>query len=349
MRETTEVESWREERQSAWLYRVLAKREEDTPQRAQLFRDLAEAAERQAEAWVRRIEAKNQTLPNFHPGIRAHIVAFLIRHVPPRQLKGMLAAMKLRGLSVYNPATAPPSHPMPAHAGHPEKFHRGLEREGGLRAAVFGANDGLVSNASLMLGLVGAAQSRGVIMLAGIAGLIAGAASMAAGEYVSMRSQREMFEYQIGLEREELEAYPEEEAAELALIYAARGMAPTEARRLADDTISRPEQALDALAREELGLDPDSLGSPWRAAWASFTAFAIGALLPVVPFFFVGGHVALIAMLAVTAGALAGAGLVTSLFTGRSALYSAVRMVLIGAFAGAVTFFVGHAIGAGLG
>ena len=345
----SEIESWREERQSAWLYRILAERESAAPRRARLFRDLADAAERQAVAWERRAEAKDLDLPAFHPGLRARIVATLIRRLPPAQLKGMLAAMKLRGLSVYNPATAPASHPTPAHAGHPEHFHRGLERGGGLRAAVFGVNDGLVSNTSLLLGLVGAAQGRGVVMLAGVAGLIAGAASMAAGEYVSMRSQREMFEYQIGLEREELDLYPDEEAAELALIYAARGMDPEEARKLADDTISRPEQALDALAREELGLDPDELGSPWRAAGASFAAFAVGALLPVVPFFFVGGRTALITMLAVTAAALAGAGLVTSLFTGRSALYSALRMVVIGAFAGAVTFFVGRAIGISVG
>lgn len=349
MSESTELEGWREERQSAWLYRILAEREAAQPQRAQLFRDLAVAAERQAAAWERRMHAKDEPVPAFCPTLRAHIVAALIRRLPPTQLKGMLAAMKLRGLSIYNAATAPASHPTPARAGHAEKFHRGLERGGGLRAAVFGINDGLVSNASLLLGLVGAAERRGVVMLAGVAGLIAGAASMAAGEYVSMRSQREMFEYQIGLEREELEAYPEEEAAELALIYAARGMDPQEARRLADDTISRPEQALDALAREELGLDPDALGSPARAASASFAAFALGALLPVVPFFFAGGRGALWAMLAVTAAALAGAGLVTSLFTGRSAWYSAVRMVLIGAVAGAVTFFIGRAIGVSLG
>jgi len=345
----SEIENWHEERQSAWLYRILAEREAEAPHRSKLFLDLADAAERQAGAWERRIEAKDRAVPAFRPSLRARIVAALIRRLPPAQLKGMLAAMKLRGLSVYNPATPPASHPTPAHAGHPEKFHRGLERGGGLRAAVFGINDGLVSNTSLLLGLVGAAQARGVVMLAGVAGLIAGAASMAAGEYVSMRSQREMFEYQIGLEREELDLYPDEEAAELALIYAARGMDPGEAQKLADDTISRPEQALDALAREELGLDPAELGSPWRAAGASFAAFAVGALLPVVPFFFAGGHDAILAMIATTAAALAGAGMVTSLFTGRSAFYSALRMVVIGAFAGAVTFFVGRAIGVSVG
>ncbi len=345
MKKTSELTGWHEERQSAWLYRILAEREADHPRRAQLFRDLADAAEHQAGAWVRRIEATGQVLPDFHPTLRARIVAALIRRLPPAQLKGMLAAMKLRGLSVYSNAGAPSSHPQPARAGAPEHFHHRLERGGGLRAAIFGVNDGLVSNTSLLLGLVGAGMNRSMIVLTGVAGLIAGAASMAAGEYVSMRSQREMFEYQIGLEREELELYPEEEAAELALIYSARGMDPEAARQLADETIARPEQALDALAREELGLDPDALGSPWRAAWASFTAFGVGAILPVLPYFFGTGHPALIAMLALAAVALAGAGLTTSLFTGRSALYSAIRMLLIGAGAGAITFLVGRLIG----
>ncbi|MGA7964677.1 MAG: VIT1/CCC1 transporter family protein [Gammaproteobacteria bacterium] len=345
MKTSTELTGWHEERQSAWLYRILAEREADTPGRARLFNDLAVAAERQAVAWERRIEAKGTLVPAFHPSLRARIVAALIRRLPPAQLKSMLAAMKLRGLSVYSNASAPSSHPQPARAGAPESFHHRLERGGGLRAAVFGVNDGLVSNTSLLLGLVGAGMSRSVIVLTGVAGLIAGAASMAAGEYVSMRSQREMFEYQIGLEREELEMYPEEEAAELALIYTARGMDPEAARQLADDTIANPEQALDALAREELGLDPDALGSPWRAAYASFIAFALGAVLPLLPFFFGTGGPALIAMLALVAIALAAAGLATSLFTGRSAVYSAMRMLLIGAVAGAITFFVGRAIG----
>lgn len=348
MNRNQEVNSWHEEMQSAWLYRILAKRESAHPRRAELFLDLATAAERQAEAWQRRIEAKDMRLPRFEPSLRAYIVAFLIRKLRPDTLKGMLAAMKLRGLSVYNAATPPAKHPMPAQAGHAEKFHEGLERGGGLRAAIFGINDGLVSNASLLLGLVGAAQSQRLIILTGIAGLIAGAASMAAGEYVSMRSQREMFEYQIGLEREELATYPEEEAAELALIYAARGMEPGEAKRLAEDTVSRPEQALDALAREELGLDPNSLGSPWRAAIASFVAFAFGAILPVLPFFFLAGYAGLVALLALTGLALAAAGLITSLFTGRSAVYSAIRMLAIGSIAGAVTFAIGHLIGVNL-
>ena len=153
---------------------------------------------------------------------------------------------------------------------------------------MFGVNDGLVSNAALIYGVAGAAQEPSIILLTGVAGLLAGAFSMAAGEYVSVRSQREMFEYQIGLERDELETYPDEEAAELALIYAAKGMDPAEARRLADTLMQDPERALDTLAREELGLNPDELGSPWVAAISSFAAFTAGAALPLLPFLF--GH-----------------------------------------------------------
>ncbi|HEX5314831.1 MAG TPA: VIT1/CCC1 transporter family protein, partial [Gammaproteobacteria bacterium] len=236
----SERRNWREERQSAWLYRILAEREAAAPKRAGLFRDLAAAADRQAETWERRMQAIGETPPRFRPTLRARIVAVLIRRIPPAQLQSVLAAMKLRGLSIYALAAAPATHPQPARAGAPESFHRRLERGGSLRAAIFGVNDGLVSNTSLLLGLVGAGMDRGVILLAGVAGLVAGAASMAAGEYVSMRAQREMFEYQIGLEREELAVYPEEEAAELALIYTARGMEPAAARNLADDTIARP-------------------------------------------------------------------------------------------------------------
>src|SRR5262249_41889667 len=150
---------------------------------------------------------------------------------------------------------------------------------GNLRAAVFGVNDGLVSNTSLVMGVAGAGAANDFVLMTGVAGLLAGALSMAAGEYVSVRSQREMYEYQIALERAELEEYPEEEAEELALIYQARGVEIGQARELTRTLLARPEQALDVLSREELGLNPDSLGSPWGAAAYSFLSFAIGAAL----------------------------------------------------------------------
>ena len=216
---------------------------------------------------------------------------------------------------------------------------------GNLRAAVFGINDGLVSNLSLILGVAGASSNSSLILLSGVAGLLAGAFSMAAGEFVSVRSQREMYEYQIGLERKELEQYPEEEAEELALIYAAKGMPKEQALELARNIIADPEKALDTLAREELGLNPEDLGSPWGAAGSSFASFALGALVPLAPFLLSSGTTALLGSIALTAVSLFGVGAVISLYTGRNAVQDGLRMLGIGAAAGGVTFAVGRLLG----
>jgi VIT1/CCC1 family predicted Fe2+/Mn2+ transporter len=270
----------------------------------------------------------------------------MTRRLGPRAMRGILAAMKVRGMSVYSGAH--PGHPMPQAGGGPERRHRGLASGGNLRAGVFGINDGLVSNASLILGVVGANADSSVILLSGVAGLLAGAFSMAAGEYVSVRSQREMYEYQIALEKEELAEYPEEEAAELALIYEARGLDSAQAKELADSMIADPEKGLDTLAREELGLNPDELGSPWGAALFSFVSFAIGAIIPVLPFLLLRSGVALAASIAATASALFVVGATLSLFTGRQAWLGGLRMLLIGAAAGAVTYLIGSLLGVGL-
>jgi VIT1/CCC1 family predicted Fe2+/Mn2+ transporter len=230
-----------------------------------------------------------------------------------------------------------------------EHRHRGVGSGGNLRAAVFGVNDGLISNASLIMGVAGATTDSATILLAGVAGLAAGAFSMAAGEYVSVRSQREMYEYQIGLEREELDHYPEEEAEELALIYEARGLPREESARMAKNLIADPKLALQALAREELGLNPDELGSPWGAASFSFASFALGAAIPLAPFLVAGSASALSATIVLTALALFGVGATLSLFTGRSALASGARMLAIGAAAGAVTYLIGKLLGVTLG
>jgi VIT1/CCC1 family predicted Fe2+/Mn2+ transporter len=223
-----------------------------------------------------------------------------------------------------------------------------MSSSGSFRAAVFGVNDGLVSNASLMLGMAGAALDNRIILLSGVAGLLAGAASMGAGEYISMRSQREMFEHQIALEQQELNTYPEEEAEELALIYAARGIAAEDARRLADTLISDPTRALDTLAREELGLNPQELGSAWNAALASFTAFALGAAVPVLPFLWRGAAHSLQISIGLTLVTLFVTGAIASLFTGRSSWWSGLRMALIGGLAAGVTFLVGRLFGVAL-
>lgn len=282
----------------------------------------------------------------FRPSLRARIVARLIDAMGPRPLKGILAAMKLRGLSVYSAALAAPGHPMPTSVDEVGRRHRNTA-SGNLRAAVFGVSDGLVSNASLILGVGGAAVSHETLLMSGVSGLLAGALSMAAGEYVSVRSQREMYEYQIALEKEELDEYPEEEAEELALIYAARGMPIDKAREVSTEMMRNPEHALDVLAREELGLNPESLGSPWGAASSSFLAFAFGALIPLLPIVF---RLSALEPLYASAGlalvALFGVGMVLSLFTGRSAIRGGLRLMLIGAGAGAVSFGIGHLLGA---
>jgi VIT1/CCC1 family predicted Fe2+/Mn2+ transporter len=340
------LESWIEEKRSAHLYRVVAECERGTAREA-LFRELANEADNQAKIWVEEIRRQGGSAPEaFIPDSRTRIVAWLTRSLGPRATRGVLAAMKVRGMSLY--ATVDPRHYVPGAASGAEGRHRGLSGGGNLRAAVFGVNDGLISNASLILGVAGATADGGVILLSGVAGLLAGAFSMAAGEYVSVRSQREMFEYQIGLEAEELKQYPEEEAGELALIYEARGVARGEARRMADDIISRPDQALDALAREELGLNPDELGSPWGAATFSFLSFAAGALIPLIPFLLGSGNVALVTTIALTALALFGVGSALSLFIGRNALVGGLRMLAIGSIAGALTFLIGRMLGVSL-
>jgi VIT1/CCC1 family predicted Fe2+/Mn2+ transporter len=335
-------EAWHEEKRSAYLYRVMAEAEAGTP-RAELFRGLAAEAENQAGIWARQA---GTAVPEYAPDLRARMVAALVRRHGPRPLRSVLVAMKVRGLSVYSHAA--PGHPLPTTLDEVGKRHRAVSGGGNLRAAVFGVNDGLVSNASLILGVAGASANNSIILLSGVAGLLAGAFSMAAGEYVSVRSQREMFEHQIGLERDELAQYPEEEAEELALIYAARGLSREDAQKLARAIIADPAQALDTLAREELGLNPEDLGSPWGVAIFSFLSFAAGALVPLLPFFALSGERALLVSIAVTALALFGVGAVISLFTGRSALRDGLRMLAIGAAAGALTYAIGKLLGVSL-
>jgi vacuolar iron transporter family protein len=340
------VDSWYHEKESAWLYRQVAAAEPD-PHKRRLFTQLAAAAEEQAAKWELSAQHQNRAPVSgrvFVPSARARIVAALLKLLGARAMRSVLAAMKLRGLSVYAAPIAG-AHAMPTTLSDVGLRHRG-GLGGNLRATVFGVNDGLVSNASLVLGVAGAAAPGPFVLVSGIAGLLAGALSMAAGEYVSVRSQREMYEYQIALEREEIAEYPEEEAEELALIYEARGVTLAQAREVSQALLARPEQALDVLAREELGLNPDNLGSPWGAATASFLSFAAGAAVPLVPFLanMSGGH-ALIATAALTGLALFAVGLALSLFTGRQALRGALRMVLIGGGAGTLAFLVGRALG----
>ena len=342
-----ELESWYEEKQSSYLYRLVSDAESGTPRQI-LFLELARAADKQADLWVAEMKKTGIPLPiAYTPDRRTRVVGRLVRWLGPRRMRPVLAAMKVRGMSLYTKAAV--GHAIPTQLSEVGRRHQNISASGTLRAAVFGVNDGLVSNASLILGVAGATSHTGMILLSGVAGLLAGAFSMAAGEYISMRSQREMFEYQIGMERAELEQYPQEEAAELALIFAAKGMEKDEARRVADKLIADPDRALDTLAREELGLNPDELGSPWGAAISSFGAFAAGAVIPLLPFLFASGKNALIGSIAGTGVALFAVGAALSLFTGRNAWLGALRMVAIGSAAGAGTFIIGRALGVTLG
>ncbi len=344
------IKEWGEERRSAWLYEVLARAEVDPVKRG-LFESLRKSAEAQAGIWERELRAAGREPPQvFEPGLRARLVARLVRYLGPRHCRSALTALKVRGLSVYGAALRDGEygHARPTTARGFEARHR---THGGdnLRAAVFGVSDGLVSNASLVLGIAGASSDAGAIVLTGAAGVLAGSASMAAGEYISVRSRRELYEHQIGLERAELAQYPDEEAEELALIYQARGLSQDKAREVARALMQDPERALDALAREELGLDPEALGSPWAAALSSFLAFALGALVPLIPFLWTAGGGALIWVAVLCAASLFTVGAVLSLFTGKSALWSGLRMTLIGGTAGLATWMIGSLFGVALG
>jgi VIT1/CCC1 family predicted Fe2+/Mn2+ transporter len=325
-------ENWREEKRSAYLYAVLAECEDNILHR-KLFKDLHDAAEKQAGMWEVKIAKSNIALPPpFKPDFRTRLVARLARLWGAERIHFILASMKIRGMAVFTQY-------------HSEHKHTGLSSSSNLRAAVFGMNDGLVSNMSLILGIAGANAEPHFIILAGVAGLLAGGCSMGAGEYISVLSQREVFEYQIAIEKQELEEYPEEEKEELALIYEARGVSKADARKIADLMIDNPDTGLNTLVREELGLNPEDLVSPVGAMVSSFLAFAIGATIPLLPFLFSHSAWNLSISMALTGTALFSIGALLSLYTNRNPLLLGTRMLAIGAGAGILTFFIGRLIG----
>ncbi len=328
------LERWRSEKTASYLSSAVAAAERD-PAKAALFREMAEAAETQAGILAKELKP----VPVFEPSLRSRLTVSLIGLFGPRAVRHVLSASKVRGVSVYRGKLQPEGHPWPTSAeevGRRHKTHGG----GTLRAGVFGVNDGLVSNTCLVMGVAGAEAESSVLILTGVAGLLAGAFSMAAGEFISMLSQKEMFEHQISQEKDELERYPAEEAEELALIYAARGIPIKEARAVAKKLIANPDKALDTLAREELGLNPDDLGSPSGAAISSFLAFSVGASLPIIPFL-LGLSPAVPIAAAISGAALFVVGAVLSLFSGKSAWLGGLRMFLIGSAAAAATYFIG--------
>ncbi|MGB8020733.1 MAG: VIT1/CCC1 transporter family protein [Candidatus Nanopelagicales bacterium] len=229
-----------------------------------------------------------------------------------------------------------------------EPWHR-ADKSGTLRAAIFGASDGLVSNAALIMGFAGSGVANSTVAFAGLAGLLAGAFSMAAGEFVSVAGQRDVFAREIALEAAELADHPEDEAKELALLYQAKGMSPELAEAVAAKIIADPKVALDTLVREELGLDPGDLGSPVRVALSSFASFAVGAALPLLPFALLAGQGALIVAILLTGVALLGVGGLVGRLSGAGVVRSALRQFGVGAAAAAVTYVIGSAVGGSVG
>jgi VIT1/CCC1 family predicted Fe2+/Mn2+ transporter len=342
------------------LFRGLAEYADD-PRRA-VFLQLADAEERHAAHWARLLRREGVEPKRPRVPFRVRALCFLARHfgteaVLPLMLRTEAAETdRYRDDAEATPAMvkqeAAAGRTIAAMQGIPAggriarsegRHHAGMG--GVLRASVFGMNDGLVTNFSLVMGVAGGTSTKSFVVLAGVAGLVAGALSMASGEWVSIRSQVELYQNELRIEREELRAFPEEEREELELIYRAKGVTPHAARTLVDNIMRRSDVALDTLAREELGLDPARLGSPWVAALSSFVAFAVGALLPLFPFLVGSGTAAIVASALVSVVALFAVGAATSIFTGRHAGRSGLRMALIGAAVATVTFLIGTAIG----
>jgi VIT1/CCC1 family predicted Fe2+/Mn2+ transporter/rubrerythrin len=364
------LENLKLEQDAITMYDALASIERDRG-RAAAFRRIAANERRHAEVWASKLREAGAKVPEAtSPRLRVRTIIAIARLFGTHSVRDMVQALEGSEEDAYSAQDGPEVEAIAAdereHAeiwrrfesptakpdagksiAKSEGWHR-AGRSGTLRAVIFGVSDGLVSNLALVMGVAGAGASTGegrFILLAGIAGLLAGAFSMAAGEYISMQSQRELFERQIELERAELEAMPEEEGAELAALYRAKGFTEAEAKTISARMLADPEHALDTLVREELGLDPDQLGSPWGAAGGSFVAFAIGALVPVVPYALTNGAPAFVAAIGLSLVALFAVGAGVSLLTGRSLLFSGARQVAIGGVAAAVTYVVGTAIG----
>jgi len=310
-------------------------------------------------------------VPLFQPSFRTKILSWLTKRFGPEIVLTSIQKMEQNGTDGYmgrseaeGMAGEERSHARVMQQITRSTIRGGIEggalaqlegrhRSGGgnaLRAAVLGANDGLVSNLSLVMGVAGAALEGRSILITGFAGLLAGACSMALGEWLSVQSSRELYANQIRIETQEIAQDPEEEREELSLIYQARGLSIEQANLLAKQILDNKEFAIDTLAREELGIDPKELGgSAWEAAITSFVLFAIGAIIPVIPFTFMGGILAVGVSIGLSALALFGIGAAITLFTGKPVLYSGLRMVIFGLIAAALTFGIGSLIGVSLG
>ena len=355
------------------MYEALAELESDE-HLAELYRRLAATERNHARMWAGKLAEATASHtgklrpPPAGPSARARFLIWLARRFGPGLLLSILAVEEQRGQTMYDDQPEAQGTTLPAdERSHARVLQTLVESDSGglsgsgiarfegrhssvggnsLRAAVLGANDGLVSNLALVMGVAGADISNDAVLVAGFAGLLAGAISMALGEWLSVQSSRELYEHQIEVEAVELAEIPEEEREELILIYEAKGLAREEAEALADKILSDPDTALNTLSREELGIDPDELGgSPWRAAGASFLLFTLGAIFPVAPFLFLSGWPGVLTSLVASGLALFAVGAAITLLTGRGILRSGIRQMLLGLLAAAVTFGIGTLMG----
>jgi vacuolar iron transporter family protein len=358
----------RDELNGAALYTALAEAETD-PVRKDLFLQLAKAEATHAQFWREKLVAAGVRQPGFVPDFRTRLLVRLARRFGPRFVLPTIAAAEYADRNKYakqadaQALSEEERHHAAAIANavaggsgqaagvtgtdiaRAEPWHRGGSGNN-LRAAVLGANDGLVSNFCLIMGIAGAGTAERTILLTGFAGLLAGACSMALGEWLSVTNARELAQTQIGKEAEELEQTPEAEQHELALIFQAKGLPKEEAQHVASTLMRDKKSALDTLAREELGIDPAELGgNAWGAAGTSFVLFSVGAIFPIAPFLWLKGMTAVGASTGVSALALAAIGMLTSLFNGRSWWFSAGRQVVFGCLAAAITYGVGRLLG----
>ena len=377
MAKPTEIERFRrnydDEIAGAATYAALAEAEDD-PVRKDLFRQLADAESRHATLWRDKLAAAGIDVGPVRVPLKAKMVGLLAKWFGPSFVLPTIANAEYADRNKYasqpdaqaisaeerghaaviqaalnGPIPSMPSPTIGADISKAEHWHRGAASGNDLRAAVLGANDGLVSNFCLIMGIAGAGTANATILLTGAAGLVAGACSMALGEWLSVTNARELAQSQMSLEAEEIEHTPEAEEKELALIYQAKGIEKADAQRMANHTMQDKKVALDTLAREELGINPQDLGgNPWSAATTSFVLFAAGALFPVLPFVWLSGMPAIALAVALSALALFTIGIVTSLFNGRSPWFSAARQVIIGCAAAAVTYGAGALLGVSL-
>ncbi len=351
-----------DELDAAWLYDRLADMSE--PPSVKVLSGMAESERQHARHWVRLLGDEQFPAESHRPSLRVRLMAFQARVWGLGFVISQLRREELVDIQKYvsDPDSGDLAEEEREHraalaelgtqygaVGAVGEGHAGVGADGAstFRAALFGLNDGIVSNLALIAGVAGVAIGSEAVLVAGIGGWLAGAFSMAAGEYISVRGQAEVLQRQIAMERDEVLLDPQEEMRELVGIYRAKGLSQELAERVAEELSARPESLIDTMVREELGLDPEQLGDPWRAAFSSFAAFSFGALIPLIPFLiwhasdWTVDYWALVAGVVASVVTLAVAGLFTSLVTSRNPLYSAARSVFVGVLAAGVTFGIG--------